>query len=94
MLTLPTRSPENPDLLLTKRILALEGDIVVLHIPNNPMASLLEDYGVDARTRIRVPAGHAWVEGDASAEEDAHLGVGKGREGALGTVTTAVNLGP
>lgn len=58
------------------------------------MASLLEDFGVDARTRIRVPAGHAWVEGDASAEEDAHLGAGKGKGRSVGYSDDSREFGP
>ncbi len=137
------RSPEDPSIVLTKRILALEGDVVVLHArapgrhPSETAASskdaegdreqqeeeeesrrwelqpsaagqaplslsdqlarsLLESAGLalspptpsststssgkafaahhreyermrDERVRIRVPPGHAWVEGDASA---------------------------
>ncbi|KDN45315.1 LexA/Signal peptidase [Tilletiaria anomala UBC 951] len=77
-------SPTDPSLLLTKRILALEGDVVILHSPQYSLAPALLPSNVDIRTRIRVPPGHAWVEGDASAEEGAHLGEGKGKGRSIG----------
>jgi hypothetical protein len=45
-------SPQNPDLLTTKRIIALEGDLVTPLPPSGP-------------TPVRIPAGHCWVEGDS-----------------------------
>lgn len=45
------RSPTNPDLLTTKRIVALEGDLVQPLPPHSPGS-------------VRIPAGHCWVEGD------------------------------
>ncbi|EJU06404.1 LexA/Signal peptidase [Dacryopinax primogenitus] len=45
------RDPTNPDLLITKRILALEGDLVRT-LPPYP------------DTYVRIPPSHAWVEGD------------------------------
>jgi hypothetical protein len=41
-----------PDLLTTKRIIALEGDLVTPLPPSGP-------------TPIRIPQGHCWVEGDS-----------------------------
>lgn len=48
-------SPQNPELLTTKRIVALEGDMVVPLPPSPP-------------TLIRIPKGHCWVEGDSPAQ--------------------------
>lgn len=45
-------SPQNPDLLTTKRIIALEGDLVTPLPPSGP-------------TPVRIPPGHCWVEGDS-----------------------------
>ncbi|KAL7424149.1 hypothetical protein Q5752_001734 [Cryptotrichosporon argae] len=45
-------SPQNPDLLTTKRIVALEGDLVHPLPPSPP-------------SPIRIPPGHCWVEGDS-----------------------------
>ncbi|OCF44134.1 mitochondrial inner membrane protease subunit 2 [Kwoniella heveanensis CBS 569] len=45
-------SPQNPDLLTTKRIIALEGDLVHPLPPSPP-------------TPVRIPPGHCWVEGDS-----------------------------
>lgn len=45
-------SPQNPDLLTTKRIVALEGDLVTPLPPSGP-------------TPVRIPPGHCWVEGDS-----------------------------
>ncbi|RXK40672.1 mitochondrial inner membrane protease subunit 2 [Tremella mesenterica] len=45
-------SPQNPDLLTTKRVVAFEGDLVTPLPPSAP-------------TPIRIPPGHAWVEGDS-----------------------------
>ncbi|KAG9299953.1 hypothetical protein G9A89_009681 [Geosiphon pyriformis] len=44
-------SPYDPDLLITKRIIALEGDTVIT-LPPNP------------NRLVYVPRGHCWVEGD------------------------------
>ncbi|RUS27302.1 hypothetical protein BC938DRAFT_483458 [Jimgerdemannia flammicorona] len=46
-------SPRNPDLIITKRIIALEGDTV----------KTLKPY---PEKLVRIPKGHAWVEGDES----------------------------
>jgi len=45
------RDPTNPDLMITKRILALSGDLVRT-LPPYP------------DTYVRIPPSHAWVEGD------------------------------
>ncbi|KAG7562003.1 hypothetical protein FFLO_02558 [Filobasidium floriforme] len=45
-------SPQNPKLLTTKRIIALEGDLVHPLPPSPP-------------TPVRIPPGHCWVEGDS-----------------------------
>jgi len=45
------RSPENPNRILVKRILALEGDVVKT-LPPYPDQEIV------------VPEGHVWVEGD------------------------------
>ncbi|RUP43064.1 hypothetical protein BC936DRAFT_137674 [Jimgerdemannia flammicorona] len=50
---LSPRSPRNPDLIITKRIIALEGDTV----------KTLKPY---PEKLVRIPKGHAWVEGDES----------------------------
>lgn len=47
---LPSRSPLNPNQLLVKRIIALEGDTVKT-LPPYPDAE------------VTVPTGHIWVEG-------------------------------
>lgn len=58
----PSSSPTDPNMLLTKRILALGGDTVRVHAPGSGRS-----IGQDTWTRVRIPPGHAWVEGDASA---------------------------
>ncbi|WVQ78538.1 hypothetical protein IAT38_000624 [Cryptococcus sp. DSM 104549] len=45
-------SPQNPELLTTKRIVALEGDLVHPLPPASP-------------SPVRIPPGHCWVEGDS-----------------------------
>ncbi|KIR59870.1 mitochondrial inner membrane protease subunit 2 [Cryptococcus bacillisporus CA1873] len=45
-------SPQNPQLLTTKRIVALEGDLVHPLPPSAP-------------SPVRIPPGHCWVEGDS-----------------------------
>ncbi|KAK4686671.1 hypothetical protein P7C73_g3448, partial [Tremellales sp. Uapishka_1] len=45
-------SPQNPELLTTKRIVALEGDLVHPLPPSAP-------------TPVRIPPGQCWVEGDS-----------------------------
>lgn len=45
-------SPQNPKLLTTKRIVALEGDLVHPLPPSSP-------------SPVRIPPGHCWVEGDS-----------------------------
>ncbi|KAF1827447.1 LexA/Signal peptidase [Dissoconium aciculare CBS 342.82] len=47
-------SPQRPESSAVKRVIALEGDIVVLDPKRKPA-----DIG-----RVRVPPGHVWVEGD------------------------------
>lgn len=42
----------NPEMLTTKRIVALEGDIVTPITPPNAAP-------------VRIPQGHCWVEGDS-----------------------------
>jgi len=46
-------SPQDPSLLTTKRIIALEGDVVDPLPPSPP-------------TPVRIPPGHCWVEGDST----------------------------
>lgn len=46
------RSPTEPDKILVKRIVALEGDLV---IPRP---------GAKSSTKVPIPTGHVWVEGD------------------------------
>ena len=49
-------SPKNPNELLIKRVIALEGDIVDLDTDTSyPL------------TRLRIPSGHIWVHGDNRA---------------------------
>lgn len=47
-----TRSPVNPETLVTKRIIALEGDVVTPLPPSAPAP-------------FKIPPGHAWIEGDS-----------------------------
>lgn len=65
--------PDNPDLELTKRILALEDDVVAVHGVTNAsdqriLAAVQESEQKNGQTTayVRIPPGHAWVEGDAS----------------------------
>ena len=50
------RSPHHPNIIAVKRILALEGDVVVTK-PPYPFA------------REEIPVGHVWVEGDRQDTE-------------------------
>lgn len=50
--TLTIRSPTEPNTLTTKRIIALEGDLVY---PVKP----------STHSVVRIPEGHCWVEGDS-----------------------------
>ncbi|TPX52692.1 hypothetical protein SeMB42_g01239 [Synchytrium endobioticum] len=52
-------SPTDPDLTLCKRIVAMENDLV------NP-----KENGMASMTWIKVPTGHAWVEGLVTARVD------------------------
>ncbi|CBQ72067.1 related to inner mitochondrial membrane peptidase 2 [Sporisorium reilianum SRZ2] len=54
-------SPLDPRLLLTKRIIALPGDTVRVWVPGS-------SGGTGRWTRIKVPPGHVWVEGDAAVD--------------------------
>ncbi|CDW98118.1 hypothetical protein [Sporisorium scitamineum] len=54
-------SPLDPRLLLTKRIIALPGDTVRVWVPNTTG-------GGGRWTRIKVPPGHVWIEGDAAVD--------------------------
>ena len=51
-----TRSPNHPNVVAVKRVIALEGDVVVTN-PPYPFP------------REEVPVGHVWVEGDAENRE-------------------------
>ena len=51
-----TRSPNHPNVVAVKRVIALEGDVVVTK-PPYPFP------------REEVPVGHVWVEGDAENRE-------------------------
>ncbi|CUM65345.1 uncharacterized protein PRCAT00002980001 [Priceomyces carsonii] len=46
------RSPSNPEKLITKRVVGLQGEIVKTKLPPYP------------KTETRVPRNHLWVEGD------------------------------
>ncbi|EMG46338.1 Mitochondrial inner membrane protease subunit, putative [Candida maltosa Xu316] len=48
------RSPENPEKLLTKRIIGTHGDIVRPKSPPYP------------KSEVKIPRNHIWVEGDNS----------------------------
>lgn len=77
------KSPNDPNMLLTKRILAMPGDIVSVHVPEDERASssssgsratwwpssrsVSSSNGKAPVARIRIPPYHIWVEGDASA---------------------------
>ncbi|TPX50753.1 hypothetical protein SeLEV6574_g00701 [Synchytrium endobioticum] len=52
-------SPTDPDLTLCKRIVAMENDLV------NP-----KENGMASMTWIKVPTGHAWVEGDGKLNSE------------------------
>ncbi|KZW04458.1 LexA/Signal peptidase [Exidia glandulosa HHB12029] len=54
------KSPTDPDVLLVKRIVALEGDVVV---PRTMYAY---------PGRVHIPPGHAWVEGDEPLGRDSN----------------------
>lgn len=64
--------PDNPSLELTKRILALEDDVVAVHgvgpsSDQRILAAIVDHKENDRSTvYVRIPPGHAWVEGDAS----------------------------
>lgn len=64
-------SPSDPRVLLTKRILALPGD-VVMFVDTQKVSS---ENGKDAVrevkvwSRLRIPPGHCWVEGDSSVAQ-------------------------
>lgn len=57
-------SPIDPRLLLTKRIIALPGDTVRVCVPNTAKAGAAGGRW----TRIKIPPGHVWVEGDAAVD--------------------------
>lgn len=65
------RSPQNPKLLTTKRIIALEGDLAsLLPFPPQLSNSYFPSFQVhplppSPPTPIRIPPGHCWVEGDS-----------------------------
>ncbi|SPO41102.1 related to inner mitochondrial membrane peptidase 2 [Pseudozyma flocculosa] len=54
-------SPLDPNQLLTKRIIALQGDVVRVWAPDAT--------GRGGKwTRLKVPPGHVWIEGDAAVD--------------------------
>ncbi|KAN0064302.1 hypothetical protein ACQY0O_002493 [Thecaphora frezii] len=55
-------SPIDPNMLLTKRIVALEDDVV------RTWAPAASGSGGGRWVRIKVPKGHVWVEGDAKVD--------------------------
>ena len=54
-------SPNDPNLIICKRILALPGDIVSVDDPIK-----LDNNQKSKKIRIRIPPSHVWVEGDKS----------------------------
>ncbi|GAC76810.1 mitochondrial inner membrane protease, subunit IMP2 [Moesziomyces antarcticus T-34] len=54
-------SPLDPRLLLTKRVIALPGDTVRVWAPGASTSA-------GKWTRIKIPPGHVWVEGDAAVD--------------------------
>ncbi|KAL1413660.1 hypothetical protein Q8F55_001439 [Vanrija albida] len=60
-------SPRDPKVLTTKRIVALEGDIVTPRDPGPPKLTRAGSTPPDL-TPYRIPPGHVWVEGDNAAE--------------------------
>lgn len=56
-------SPLDPRLLLTKRVIALAGDTVRVWVPGGSRQG-----GAGRWTRIKIPPGHVWVEGDAAVD--------------------------
>jgi signal peptidase I len=58
-------SPLDPRQRCTKRILAMPGDIVSTTLGHTPASST----SAKPSAVIRIPPGHIWVEGDASASE-------------------------
>lgn len=69
----PIRSPLHPAQLLTKRIIALPGDVIRVPTPNSTSTSATST-GRQNFTRIKIPPGHAWVEGDSSLAERTVVG--------------------
>lgn len=64
-------SPIDPNRIITKRILALGGDIVSRSFasPSSIADNVEKEEEIEQREKIRVPPFHVWVEGDATAME-------------------------
>lgn len=62
-------SPLDPRLKITKRILALPGDIVFKKRSDQFDSTTKSSNEEENTLRMRIPPGHMWVEGDASANE-------------------------
>lgn len=60
-------SPRDPNLHLTKRILGLPGDVVRFMDPEmQSRGAETKGKGKAVWSRVRIPPGHCWVEGDSS----------------------------
>ncbi|SPO23360.1 related to inner mitochondrial membrane peptidase 2 [Ustilago trichophora] len=59
-------SPLDPRMLLTKRIIALPGDTVRVWVPGSHPAKGGSEVTAGRWTRLKIPPGHVWIEGDAA----------------------------
>lgn len=62
-----TSAPDDPSMIICKRIVALEGDKVTYSPPGSQSFANEEDLSDLISLRRFVPKGHVWVEGDNSS---------------------------
>lgn len=68
------RSPQRPESAAVKRVIGLEGDVILLDPRSRPASVINARPNPDALRwdawggRVRVPPGHVWVEGDNRRE--------------------------